>query len=359
MILHVDMDAFYAAVEQRAHPEWRGKPVVVGAPPEERGVVAAASYEARKFHIRSAMPMSQALRLCPEAIRVSPNFAAYKAASDVIHAIFREETPRVEPVSLDEAYLDVSEPAPDFPAAEVIGRRIKANIKRRTQLNASVGIGPNKFLAKIASDYDKPDGFFVIRPEDVLDFLAPLPVRVIPGVGPKTERRLHLLGIETIGLLRAQTLKALQDAVGQKHGAQLYELARGIDESPVVSHWIRKSLSQEQTFAQDLWDRNRMRAILRDLSREVAEGLAQERLAGRTVGIKVRFHDFRIATRALTLDHPTRDEAEIRSAALYLLDRLDMQHRRVRLLGVRVSGFDSPRPKGKQSTPRDRQMTFW
>ncbi len=353
------MDAFYASVEQRDHPEWRGRPVVVGGSPEERGVVAAASYEARRFKIRSAMPMSQALRLCPEAIRVPPNFSAYKAASDVIHGIFQEITPRVEPVSLDEAYLDVSEKVSDFQEAEITGRRIKENIKLQTQLNASVGIGPNKFIAKIASDYDKPDGFFVIRPEQVLDFLTPLPARLIPGVGPKTEERLRQLGIETIGQLRAKALLAVQDAVGQKYGERLHELARGIDDSPVVSEWIRKSLSQERTFAHDLWDKEAMKEILGELAREVAEGLTREGLQGRTVGIKVRFHDFRIATRALTLDHQTREEEEIRSIAVHLLDRLDLQNRRVRLLGVRVAGFDPPVPKVKKPSPRDRQITFW
>ncbi len=353
------MDAFYASVEQRDHPELRGKPVVVGASPAERGVVAAASYEARRFKIRSAMPMSQALRMCPEAIRISPNFSAYKAASDVIHAIFQEETSLVEPVSLDEAYLDVSGKAAGFPEAETIGRRIKDKIKRQTQLNASVGAGPNKLLAKIASDYDKPDGFYVVRPEQVLEFLAPLPARLIPGVGPKTEERLRQLGIETIGQLRAKTLKTVQDVVGRKYGERLYELARGIDDSPVVSEWIRKSLSQERTFAHDLWDKDRMKEIVRGLAHEVAEGLAKERLEGRTVGIKVRFNDFRIATRALTLDHQTRDEEEIRSAAEYLLDRMDLQQRRVRLLGVRVAGFDPPVPMVKKPSPRDMQITFW
>lgn len=358
-ILHVDMDAFYASVEQRDRPDLRGKPVVVGGSPEERGVVAAASYEARKFGIRSAMPMSRALRLCPEAVLVSPRFSEYRKASEIIHRVFFEYTSVIEPVSLDEAYLDVSDSVTQFEHAETIGRRIKETINERTHLTASVGIGPNKYIAKIASDYKKPNGFFVVPEKKVIDFLTPLPVRCVPGVGEKTEQRMHILKIETIGQLRNIPRKTLQEAFGIKHGDRLYELARGIDESPVVTDQARKSLSQEQTFPQDIASKERMQAILKSLSEDVSQLLVKNGLKGRNVGIKVRFSDFRIATRALTLDHRTSEAEEIGGIAVQLLNKIDLENRRVRLLGVRMAGFD-PMPESPETPPpRDLQLWFW
>ncbi|MEW6239120.1 MAG: DNA polymerase IV [Candidatus Omnitrophota bacterium] len=357
--MHVDMDAFFASVEQRDHPELLGKPVVVGGSPADRGVVAAASYEARQFGIRSAMPMAKALRLCPQAVRRPCNFAAYKDASRRIHQMFREITPLVEPVSLDEAYLDLSEQAVDLNHAEAIGRRLKIQIKEETRLNASVGIGSNKFLAKIASDYDKPDGFYVVRPDDALSFLSPLPVRAIPGVGQKTEQRLTMMGLRTIEELRALSLEELVKAFGEKHGARLYQLARGVDSAPVVVERERKSLSQERTFSQDLSSVEGMKYFIEELSHQVADRLDKVALEGRTVGIKVRFHDFRLLTRAMTLDHPTRDPGVIAEAAINLLERVELSNRRVRLLGVRITGFDDIPDDKKISESDNLQMTFW
>ncbi|RJP30308.1 MAG: DNA polymerase IV [Candidatus Omnitrophota bacterium] len=360
IIMHVDMDAFYASVEQRDHPELRGKPVVVGGSPVDRGVVAAASYEAREYGIRSAMPMSLALRLCPHAIRRPPNFQAYQDASRIIHFHFRNITPLVEPVSLDEAYLDMSDHVMDFAHAAAVGRGLKRDIRISTQLNASVGIGPNKFLAKIASDYDKPDGFFIVHPEEVQDFLTPLPVRRIPGVGEKTERILTQLTIHTIQQLRECPLSNLQQVFGNKHGLSLYNLARGVDPSPVVADQRRKSLSQEHTFSHDLADGSKMNEFLSVLSAQVAEELEKMDLKGRTIGIKVRFDNFQIATRSFTIDHPTRDPKEITKIAKLLLERIDLTHRKVRLLGVRVAGFETDADDcADNAAENDLQLRLW
>ncbi len=358
IIMHVDMDAFYASVEQRDHPELRGKPVVVGGSPADRGVVAAASYEARKYGIRSAMSMAVALRLCPHAIRQPTNFKAYKAASKIIHFHFKQLTPLVEPVSLDEAYLDLTDEVMDYAHASAVGRGLKRDIKISTQLTASVGIGPNKFLAKVASDYDKPDGFFVIHPDEVLDFLSPLPVRRIPGVGNKTEEMLKRLSIQTIEELRNCSLDTLQEVFGNKHGMSLHQLARGIDPSMVISERQRKSLSQEHTFSHDLTDVEKMKEFLGVLSSQVADLLEKANLKGKTVGIKVKFSDFQTATRAFTLDHPTRNTKEIAKAAKLLLDRVDVGHKKVRLLGVRVAGFE-PDEKGESAPKEDLQLRLW
>ncbi len=356
--MHVDMDAFFASVEQRDDPRLRGCPVVVGASPSERGVVAAASYEARKFGIRSAMSMAQAMRLCPELIRRPVHFAAYREVSGTIHSIFHDVTALIEPVSLDEAYLDLTSCVSDFDHAAAVGQRIKADIREQTKLNASVGIGPNKFIAKIASDHKKPNGFYVVQPDDVLDFLEPLPVRVIPGVGQKTGERLKAKNVSTIRELRQLTLEMLQNEFGVKIGERLHRLAQGIDENPVIGERKRKSLSQERTFAHDLIGIDRMKDVLKTLARDVAELLEKKHLKGRTVGIKVRFHDFQIATRAQTLDHRTDDYREIGSTAVSLLDRIDFKTRRVRLLGVRMSGFEEIKPH-QNSVADDLQMMIW
>ncbi len=340
IIMHVDMDAFYASVEQRDHPELRGKPVVVGGSLTNRGVVAAASYEARNYGVRSAMSMAKALRLCPDAIRRPCHFEVYRAVSQEIHGFFQEFTPLIEPVSLDEAYLDISESVKHMDEAAEAGRQLKQKIWDETQLRASVGIAPNKYLAKIASDYDKPDGFCLIRPEKVREFLRPLPVRVIPGVGQKTEQRMTRMGIQTIAQLEPLPLEKLVRAFGEKHGERLYELARGIDEHPVVVERIRKSISQERTFSHDLSSLESMKYFLEELARDVAELLDQKKLQGRTIGIKVRFDDFRIITRAVTLDHATKDVGEITETAFSLLERVDFSDRKVRLLGVRVASFE-------------------
>ncbi len=359
IILHVDMDAFYASVEQRDNPSLRGKPVVVGGRPEERGVVAAASYEARKFGIRSAMPMSRALRLCSDAIRQPPHFTEYRKASDIIRGVFLEYTDIIEPVSLDEAYLDVSQEISVFEESIRIGHRIKEKIKDRTELVASVGIGPNKFLAKIASDFNKPDGFCIIHPDEAMDFLAPLPVRLIPGVGEKTEQRLQQLRIETISQLRGFTQQSLQSALGSKHGERLYQLARGIYHNPVTVDRVRKSLSQEQTFPQDISSMDRMETIIQSLADDVSQLLKKKGLRGRNISIKVKFHDFKTATRTTTLEHRTDDAQEISDAALQLLHVLSLNGRRVRLLGVRSAGFEEKVEKIDQNPKDDLQLRLW
>ncbi|MBD3266625.1 DNA polymerase IV [bacterium] len=358
IIMHVDMDAFFASVEQRDQPELKGQPVVVGGSPEERGVVAAASYEARPFGIRSAMPMSQALRLCPHAVLCKPRFEAYRQASEIVQGIFRNVTQQIEPVSLDEAYLDVTRQTLDFDHAKAVAKRIRADIQDQTQLTASVGIGPNKFLAKVASDFDKPDGLFVILPEEVDPFLEPLPVRVIPGVGKRTEERLTELDIETVADLKQKPLGELQGLVGNKHGERLYYLARGMDFSSVMTERRRKSLSSERTFYRDISEKKEMKFILRELAQEVGEHLEKASLRGKTVGIKVRLDNFQIYTRALTLDHYTCDAKQIGTVACHLLGKLAFHHRKVRLLGVRVSGFLSDNGHGR-SPHHPVQMTFW
>jgi DNA polymerase-4 len=358
IIIHIDMDAFFASVEQRDHPEYKGKPVVVGGRVEERGVVAAASYEARTYGIRSAMPMAKALKLCPHAVRLPCNFSVYRETSTVVMDILRKVTDQIEPVSIDEAYMDISDKVSGFEEAEQIGKNLKREILRQTRLTASVGVGPNKFLAKVASDHDKPDGFCMVRPEQVPDFLAPLPVRVIPGVGARTEGILHGLNIRTIQDLRAVAAGELQKVLGLKHGYHLYNLARGLDTSAVITNRIRKSLSQERTFSHDLSETSVMKIILKELSHEVAELLEKKKIKGKTVGIKVRFHDFKVCTRAVTLDHYTRDAEEIAEISHLLFDQVELNHRKVRLLGVRLSNLNT-----NTSTPdyasHSRQMTFW
>ncbi|MDP8242973.1 MAG: DNA polymerase IV [Candidatus Hinthialibacter antarcticus] len=359
IIMHVDMDAFYASVEQRDFPELRGKPVIVGGSPAERGVVAASSYEARKFGVRSAMPTSQALRECPEAILRAPRFSAYREASQAIHVIFRELTEKIEPVSLDEAYLDLTGQVMDFQHALSISRRLKKDIHDRIDLTASVGVGPNKFLAKVASDYRKPDGLFIIKPEEALNFLEPLPVRVIPGVGPKTDHRLKLMEIRTIGQLRERAVDELQEFLGRKHGERLHQLAQGMDDAPVVSSRTPKSVSQERTFTNDLSNKEEMNCILTELAEMVSQRLKKKKLKARTIGIKVRFEDFRIATRSNTIGLPSDEAGVIAEIANGMLDRLSLQGMKVRLLGVRSAGFHDPDEVDAELPDREVQLRLW
>ncbi len=359
IIMHVDMDAFFASVEQRDFPELRGRPVIVGGSPSDRGVVAAASYEVRKFGVRSAMPTSQALRLCPEAILRSPRFSAYREASQEIHVIFGELTDRIEPVSLDEAYLDLSGQVVDFQHALSISRRLKKDIVDRIALTASVGVGPNKFLAKIASDYRKPDGLFIIKPEEALNFLGPLPVRVIPGVGPKTDHRLKLMEIRTVGQLRERTPEELQEFLGKKHGERLHQLSQGIDDAPVASSRSPRSVSQERTFSHDMSDKEAMSAILNDLSEMVSQRLKRKKLKARTIGVKVRFEDFRVVTRSTTIDEPSDETGIIAEIAKGMLERVSLQGMKVRLLGVRTAGFDDPDEVDAELPDREVQLRFW
>jgi DNA polymerase-4 len=340
-ILHVDMDAFFAAVEIRARPELAGWPVIVGGGAERRGVVAAASYAARRYGIHSAMPTATALRLCPQAVLLPPRHELYAAVSQQIRAIFERYTPQVEPLSLDEAFLDVSGSEQLFGPGAAIGRRIKQDIGAELGLVASVGVAPSKFIAKIASDLDKPDGFVVVPSDQVQAFLDPLPVGRLWGVGKVGARVFERLGITTIGQLRAYSPRLLQQHFGNFAG-QLWQLAHGVDERPVVSEREAKSISQETTFPRDIDDAAVLRARLQELAAQVAWRLRRNGLQGRTVQIKVRLADFSTLTRAQTLPQPTDITDEILHAALALFEqRLPRPLPPLRLLGVGVSGFDA------------------
>src|SRR3954449_11457432 len=303
------MDAFYASVEQRDKPALRGKPVAVGGDPDKRGVVAAASYEARAFGVRSAIPMARAVRLCPDLIIVRPDFTRYQAASQAVFAIFRSVTPLVEPLSLDEAYLDVTENSWGESLGLNVARRLKAEIRNATGLTASAGVAPNKFLAKIASAWKKPDGLTVIAPERVEQFLQKLPVDALWGVGPVTAKRLRDRGIERLVDVRAASIKVLQEAVGS-HAEWLRRLADGIDDRLVEPNQSAKSSGTENTFAEDLTDLAQIRREVDEMARDGAAWLERKMLLCRTVTVKVRYSDFTTITRSHSSD-PTRDGDEI------------------------------------------------
>lgn len=340
MILHVDMDAFYASVEIRERPELAGQPVIVGGSTEGRGVVSAASYEARKYGVHSAMPMSRAMRLCPGAIRLPPRLYLYAEVSEQIHRIFARYTPEIEPLSLDEAFLDVTASEKLFGPARTIAQRIKQDIRRELALVASVGIAPNKFVAKIASDLDKPDGLVEVQAEGIQAFLDPLPVSRLWGVGKVTAAEFERLGIKSIGQVRRQSLEYLQMRFG-KFGSHVWELAHGRDPRPVVSDSRAKSISNETTFDIDIADKETLRAWLMDLTEQVGYRLRKHALYGRTVQIKIRAADFTTHTRSNTLHEPTHSTRQIWQTALNLLDDyLAEYHHPVRLIGVGVSGLD-------------------
>ncbi|MEP6918167.1 MAG: DNA polymerase IV, partial [Acidobacteriota bacterium] len=347
-ILHIDMDAFYASVEQRDNPELRGRPVAVGGSPVNRGVVAAASYEARAFGVRSAMPMARAVRLCPALLIVRPDFTRYKAASEAVFAIFRSVTPLVEPLSLDEAYLDVTENAWNEPLGRSVAQRLKVQITEATGLTASAGVAPNKFLAKIASAWKKPDGLTVIAPERVERFLHKLPVDALWGVGPVTARRLRERGIERLVDVRAADPSVLREAVGS-HSDWLRQLAEGIDDRPVVPNRSAKSSGTENTFSQDLTELTEIRREVDDMARDGAAWLERRALVCRTVTIKVRYADFATITRSHSSVPATRDADEISARALALLERTEAGRRPVRLLGVSVHNLADPADRGEES----------
>lgn len=329
------MDAFFAAVEQGRRPELRGRPVVVGGSgdPTRRGVVSTASYEARKYGIRSAMPLRTAHRLCPEAVFLAVDFAEYERVSEQVKGILRGFSSEVEDVGIDEAYLDIS----DMPGApEETARAIKDSVRRETGLTCSIGIAPNKLLAKIASDMEKPDGLTVIREGEAESVLEGLPVRKLWGVGPRTEKALAEMGVNTAGELRAVSLEELRQRFGESHGRFLFEASRGLDERPLVTRWEAKSAGREVTFQRDTADWQKIAATLAGLSRQVALDMEERGLRGRTVTVKIRFDDFTTKTRARTLDEPVRSAEGIRRAAFEALARLDLRGRKVRLVGVRV-----------------------
>jgi len=333
-ILHIDMDAFYASVEQRDNPSLRGRPLAVGGQPNRRGVVAAASYEARTFGVYSAMSMAKAVRLCPELVIVPPDFSRYKEASTIIFNIYREVTPLVEPLSLDEAYLDVTENSWNEPLATTVAKRLKARIREETRLTASAGVAPNKFLAKIASGWKKPDGLTVIAPNRVEPFLQQLPVDALWGVGPVTATRLRSRGINRLVDVRSVADGVLREAVGSM-AEWLRQLAAGIDDRPVVAHREAKSSGTENTYPEDLTDVETIRREVGDMASHAVAWLERRNLLARTVTIKVRYADFRTITRSHT-SVPTRDRADMAGRALRLLDKTDVGRRPIRLLGVSV-----------------------
>ena len=343
-IVHVDMDAFYASVEQRDDPALVGQPLVVGGPPEERGVVAAASYEARRFGIHSAMPMRTALRRCPNLVRIPADFGKYRRVSTQIHAIFEEYTDLIEPLALDEAYLDVTRNKPNIPFGSQVARMIKTDIRRQLQLTASVGVAPNKFLAKIASDLDKPDGFLVVMPGRAEEFLRDLPVSRIPGVGKVNQAKLEELRIYTIGELAASPAEILSQLFG-KRGIQLWRLAKGIDDVPVSPVREPKQISQETTFPTDIHDPREMHQVLRELARELSHRLRRRQLKGRVVTLKARYPDFQTVTRSQTQIIQVDEPDPILKLALDLLDRTEASDRGVRLLGLGMAGFERGKPQ--------------
>jgi len=339
-IVHIDMDAFYASVEQRDDPQLRGKPVVV-AWLGNRSVVCAASYEARRFGIRSAMPAIRAERLCPEAVFVPPDFPRYRAVSRLVREIVERHTDLVEPLSLDEAYLDVTENKTGLPTATRVARSIRAQIREELNLTASAGVAPNKFLAKIASDWRKPDGLFVIQPDEVDTFLPPLPVGRLPGVGKVTEARLEKLGIRTVGDLRELELPALEGPFG-RHGLRLYELARGIDNSPVLPDRPTQSVSAEDTFQHDV-PLSETEPLIRRLAEKTWIASRKETRIARTVVLKLKTSEFRILTRSHTPASPPSSCEELTGIALSLRGRVDLDpHQRFRLVGVGLSNFRDP-----------------
>ena len=336
-IVHIDMDAFYASVEQRDDPRLRGKPVVV-AWKGNRSVVCAASYEARRFGVHSAMAAIHAERLCPEAIFIPPDFTRYRAVSQSTREIFRRHTDLIEPLSLDEAYLDVTENKTGLPTATRVAKTIREQIREELQLTASAGVAPNKFLAKIASDWRKPDGLFVIQPEDLDTFLPPLPIGRIPGVGKVTERRLATLGIKTVGDLRSLELNILEDHFG-RYGQRLYELTRGIDQSEVVSDRPTKSISAEDTFETDV-PLSETEAIILRLAEKVWAASRKEARIARTVVLKLKTSDFQILTRSHTPLVPPSSLEELATIALGLRERVQLSlQQRFRLVGVGLSNF--------------------
>ena len=356
-ILHIDMDAFYASIEQRDNPALKGQPVIVGGDAEKRGVVSAASYEARAFGVHSAMPASQARRLCPQGVFLPVRMDRYREVSGQIFEVFQGYTPLIEPLSLDECFLDVTGCESLFGPAPEMAREIKRKILVRTGLTASAGIAPNKFLAKIASDWRKPDGLVEIKPDEVGAFLENLPISKLWGVGKSTEEILKGMGILRAGQLAQYPPEGIGKKLG-KFGLELLALARGEDNRPVVPHEEAKSLSQEQTFTPDLQDRQVMEQVLLDQAEQVGWELRKQKLKGQTVHLKVRYPDFILITRSQTLSLPTDAGMEIYRTAVKLLEKTEVRSRKARLLGVGVSNLrhrDTPLQRGLFDSYREKE----
>jgi DNA polymerase-4 len=345
-IVHVDMDAFYASVEQRDDPQLRSKPVIV-AWKGARSVVCAASYEARAFGVRSAMPAKRAERLCPDAIFIAPDFTRYRAVSREVREIFKHHTDLIEPLSLDEAYLDVTTNKTGLPTATLVARTIREEIRKELNLTASAGVAPNKFLAKLASDWKKPDGLFVIQPDKVDAFLMPLPVGKLPGVGKVNEEKLAKLGVKTVGELRSVERSKLEQEFG-RYGVRLYELARGIDENPVVPDRPTQSISVEDTFQEDVLLAE-TEPMIRRLVEKLWSASRNESRIPRTVVLKLKTREFKILTRSYTGTAPPSSCDELTDIALKLLERVALgPQQRYRLVGVGLSNFREAEPTGPQ-----------
>ena len=345
VIFHIDMDAFYASIEQRDHPEYRGQPLIVGGAPDRRGVVCAASYEARKFSVRSAMPSRTAAKLCPHGIFIRPRMEIYRAESRLIMAILRETSPAIEQVSVDEAYLELAGLASADPLSAAVpqARELKARIVRERGLTASIGIGANKFLAKLGSDFQKPDGLTLIPEHDKAAFLRPLPARSIPGVGPVTAKTLAAHGLHTIGDLQ-DTRIPLAPLVGS-FASVLKARAFGEDDRPLETGDERKSISSETTFEKDTDERPLLRATLKELALDVATTLERDAMAALTVQVKVRYRDFKTVTRQIRLSAPATSAEEIYRSACHLLSRDRLVTQPLRLIGVSVSTLVPPTPQ--------------
>lgn len=337
-IMHVDMDAFYAAIEQRDNPELKGKPVIVGGSIESRGVVSTASYEARKYGVHSAMPMTEAHRRCPHGVYLPVDMQKYRRVSRQIMEIFHRFTPEVEAISLDEAFLDVTGSRKLFGTAEEIGREIKRLIQQEVQLTASVGLSYNKFLAKLASDMDKPDGFYQIRPEELESKVWPLPIRRMMGVGSKTAQMLEKMGVTTIGQLAGMNTGLLEHLLG-KQGIMMHEVANGIDNRPVEPVRESKSVGRETTFPQDISEQYLLETILFTLIDDVCHTLRSSNLKGKTVSIKIRYPDFHSITRAVTLEQYTSSFEPVFAAVQQLMQHNYKDGTAVRLIGVSVSNL--------------------
>lgn len=340
-IIHIDMDAFFAAVEQRDYPEYRNKPIIVGGQPDSRGVVATCSYEARKYGVHSAMSSAQAYRLCPQAIFVKPRFQAYKEASAMIQHVFAEYTALFEPLSLDEAYLDVSESSLQHGSATLIAKAIKKSILKRTGLVASAGVSYNKFLAKIASDMDKPDGLYLITPEQGEKFIEKLVVAKFHGVGQATEKKMHALGIKTGMDLKQQSLAFLIRQFG-KAGQHYYNIARAIDLREVNNHRESKSIGVETTFQQDIKERAEVLKQLQLLLRLAIQKVSDKQLTAQTLTIKIKYHDFVQLTRSRTLPYTITTTIDSKPVFESLLKDTEVGQRKVRLLGITLSSLSKP-----------------
>ena len=339
-IIHIDMDAFYASVEQRDRPELKGKPVIVGGDPQSRGVVAACSYEARKFGIHSAMASSTAYRLCPDAVFIRSRFDVYRAVSSQIREIFCEYTDLVEPLSLDEAFLDVTENYKGMPSATLIAREIKRKVYDRTGgLTSSAGVSFNKFLAKVASDINKPDGITVITPEMADEFMDKLPIRKFFGVGKVTEEKMFSFGIKTGADLKKFKKEKLIQLFG-KSGSYFYDIAHGLDHRPVEPNRIRKSIGKETTFSEDINDTDQMIEVLEDIAAKLENSLIKKDAKGRTITLKMKYFDFQSITRSITIDEPADSASVIMKYVRPLLSKTEAGEKKVRLLGISISNFD-------------------